>query len=53
MSLDAAGTVMTGVMRCDQPRVLDLGARNGKRLEALREPIMDEVLARRAAILSA
>src|SRR5215472_16700621 len=29
--LDNAGTKTTGVVRCDQPRVLDLGARRGKR----------------------
>ena len=33
------------------PRVLDLAARNGKRVETVPEPIMDEVLARLAAIL--
>ncbi len=52
VSLDGAGTRTVGVIRCDQPRVLDLGARNGKRLETVPEPIMDEVLARLAAILS-
>ena len=51
VSLDDAGTVTTGVIRCDQPRVLDLAARNGKRLEAVPEPIIEEVLARLAAIL--
>ena len=45
-SLDDAGIRTTGVIRCDQPRVLDLAARNGKRLETVPEPIMDEVLAR-------
>ena len=51
VSLEDAGTRTTGVIRCDQPRVLDLAARNGKRLETVPEPIMDEVLARLAAIL--
>ena len=51
VSLDAAGSATTGVIRCDQPRVLDLAARNGKRLETVPEPLMDEVLARLAAIL--
>ena len=40
------------VIRCDQPRTLDLAARNGKRLETVPEPFMDEVPARLAAILS-
>ena len=52
VSLDGAGTRTAGVIRCDQPRTLDLAARNGKRLEAVPQPIMDEVLARLAAILA-
>ena len=51
ISLDDAGTGTTGVIRCDQPRVLDLAARNGKRVETVPERIVDEVLARLAAIL--
>ena len=52
VSLDGAGTRTTGVIRCDQPRVLDLAARNGRRLETVPDQIMDEVLARLAAILA-
>ena len=52
VSLGGTGTRTVGVIRCDQPRTLDLAARNGKRLEAVPEPIMDEVLARLAAILA-
>ena len=52
VSLDGAGTRTVGVIRCDQPRILDLAARNGKRLETVPEPIMDDVLARLAAILA-
>ncbi len=33
VSLEGAGTKTMGVMRCDQPRALDLSARRGKRLE--------------------
>ena len=50
--LDDAGTRTTGAIRCDQPRVLDLGARKGRRLETVPEAIVDEVLARLAAILA-
>ena len=50
--LDHAGTRTVGVVRCDQPRTLDLAARNGQRLEAVPEPVMDEVLARLGAILA-
>ena len=52
VSLDGAGIRTVGVIRCDQPRVLDLVARKGKHLETVPEPIMDEVLARLAAILT-
>ena len=50
--LDDAGTRTTGAIRCDQPRVLDLAARKGRRLETVPEEIVDEVLARLAAILA-
>ena len=51
VSLTGAGTKTTGVVRCDQPRALDLGARNGRRLENVPDAIMDEVLAKVATIL--
>lgn len=44
------GTRTTGVVRCDQPRVLDLNARNGRRVESLPAAIIDEVLAKAATI---
>jgi mRNA interferase ChpB len=40
------GIQTTGVVRCDQPRVLDLGARNARKVDSLPEPIVQEVLAR-------
>lgn len=46
VSLAAAGTRTTGIIRCDQPRTLDLSARNGRRLEAAPPEIVEEVLAR-------
>ncbi|MEM6160979.1 type II toxin-antitoxin system PemK/MazF family toxin [Erwinia sp. P6884] len=52
VSLDGAGTRTTGVIRCDQPRTIDMGARNGKRLERIPDSILDEVLARLEAILT-
>ena len=45
VSLTGTGTRTTGVIRCDQPRALDLGAR---RLESVSEAIIDEVLAKLA-----
>ncbi len=50
VSLSAAGTKTTGVVRCDQPRVLDLRARRANRLEAVPASIVDEVLAKVATL---
>jgi mRNA-degrading endonuclease toxin of MazEF toxin-antitoxin module len=44
--LAGAGIKTTGVVRCDQPRTLDLAARGGRKLESVPEAVMDEVLAR-------
>ena len=52
VSLTDVGIRTVGVIRGDQPRALDLAARHGRRLESVAEPIMDEVLARLAAILA-
>jgi mRNA-degrading endonuclease toxin of MazEF toxin-antitoxin module len=44
--LTGAGTMTAGVVRCDQPRALDLAARGGRKLESVSGAVMDEVLAR-------
>lgn len=41
-----SGVKTTGVVRCDQPRVLDLQERQGRMVEALPQEILDDVLAR-------
>ena len=46
VSLMGAGTQTTGVVRCDQPRALDIGSRRGHKLESVPQAIMDEVLAK-------
>jgi mRNA-degrading endonuclease toxin of MazEF toxin-antitoxin module len=51
VSLDDAGTRTTGIVRCDQPRALDIGSRNGRRLESVPPEIIDDLLARLATIL--
>jgi mRNA interferase ChpB len=51
VSLIGAGTRTTGVVRCDQPQALDLGSRNGRKLESVPSEFMDEVLAKLATIL--
>jgi mRNA interferase ChpB len=39
------GILTTGVIRCDQPRVLDLAARHGRKVETLPHDLLREVLA--------
>ncbi|POW60816.1 pemk protein [Candidatus Pantoea alvi] len=51
VSLDEAGTRTRGVIRCDQPRAIDMRARQGKRLEKIPADVMAEVQAILRAIL--
>jgi mRNA-degrading endonuclease toxin of MazEF toxin-antitoxin module len=46
VSLASAGTKTTGAVRCDQPRALDLEARNGHMLENLPGDVLADVLAK-------
>ena len=50
VALTGAGTRTTGVVRCDQPRAMDLQARGARRLESVPVATIDEVLARLAPI---
>lgn len=50
VSLAGADMQTTGIVRCDQPRALDLGARSGRKLETVPVAIIDEVLAKLAPI---
>lgn len=50
VSLASAGTRTTGVIRCDQPRPLDLAARKARRLESVPAEIIEDVLARLATL---
>jgi mRNA interferase ChpB len=50
VTLMGAGTQTTGVVRCDQPRALDVRARGGRKIEQVPEHIVDEVLSRVAPI---
>lgn len=46
VSLSNAGTRTAGIIRCDQPRILDLAARGGKKVESIPASFMNEVLAK-------
>lgn len=50
VSLAGAGTKTIGLVRCDQPRALDLSARGGRRLESIPAAVMEEVLAKLTTI---
>jgi len=50
VTLEGAGTNTTGIIRCDQPRALDLGARGCKKLESIPDAIVRDVLAKLAVI---
>jgi mRNA interferase ChpB len=47
-----AGIRTTGVVRCDQPRVLDILARGGRKVDALPQDVLDDVLARTATLFA-
>ena len=45
-AVELTGTKTTGIVRSDQPRVIDLGARNARFLEAVSPAILRDVLAK-------
>ncbi len=44
------GIKTSGIIRCDQPRMLDIAARNCRKVDTLPQAILDEVLAKLAPI---
>jgi len=50
VSLMGAGTQTVGVVRCDQPRTVDLNARKARKVESLPTAIVDEVLGKVATL---
>ena len=51
-TVDLIGSKTMVVVRCDQPRVLDLGARKAKKLERVSADVMDDVLAKLITLIS-
>jgi len=45
-AVPVTGIATTGVIRCDQPRVIDMAARFAHKVDTLPTKIMDEVLAK-------
>ena len=52
VSLSGAGTRTSGMIRCDQPRPVDLAARNERNLESVPQDILDDVLAKLATLFT-
>lgn len=50
VSLTGSSTQTTGVVRCDQPRALDVRSRHGRKLENASPVILKEVLAKMATL---
>ena len=46
------GIQTTGIIRCDQPRVLDIAERGGRKVDQLPAAILADVMARLATILT-
>ena len=46
------GIKTTGIVRCDQPRVIDQVARHGRKVDTMPEAILDEVLAKVSTLFS-
>lgn len=49
-TVSITGIETTGFVRCDQPRVLDIEARRGRKVDTLPPEILDEVLAKVATL---
>jgi len=50
VTLMGTGTETQGIIMCNQPRTIDMGARNGRFVEDIQDDLLDEVLARLQAI---
>lgn len=48
--VELSGTKTTGIVRCDQPRVLDLAARQARKVDSVPASVMDDVLAKVATL---
>ena len=52
-AVEITGIKTTGIVRCDQPRVLDLSERARHKVDTLPDELMDEVLAKVATLFEA
>ncbi len=49
-AVEISGIKTTGLVHCDQPRVLDIAERGGRKVDTLPPALLDEVLARLATL---
>ena len=49
-AVQITGIKTTGLIRCDQPRVLDIAERGGRKVDTLPDGLMDDVLAKLATL---
>lgn len=49
-AVEISGIKTTGIVRCDQPRVLDIAERGGRKVDRLLEAQLEDVLARVATL---
>ena len=49
-AVEIAGIKTTGIVRCDQPRVLDIAERGGRKVDMLPAALLDDVLAKVATL---
>jgi mRNA interferase ChpB len=51
-AVEIVGIRTTGVVRCDQPRVLDVLASGGRKVDTLPQDLLDDVLARTSTLFA-
>jgi mRNA-degrading endonuclease toxin of MazEF toxin-antitoxin module len=51
-AVEITGIRTTGIIRCDQPRTLDLTDRGGRRVESLPTHLLEDVLAKLSTIFA-
>lgn len=49
-AVEITGAQTVGIVRCDQPRTMDLRARQARRVDSIPPSVLDEVLARVSSI---
>ena len=49
-AVEITGIKTTGLVRCDQPRVLDIAERQGRKVDSLPAALLDDVMAKVATL---